>query len=83
MPFAGATAESRTLVCWELRIHPSGSNVDYQERKATTLAPSVGKSLVSFHLIQSLAKMATPSQSRSSGRKEEDTDCQPSVKKNQ
>ncbi|KAL6342588.1 hypothetical protein AAG906_012447 [Vitis piasezkii] len=36
-------------------------------RKASTLAPSVGSSL-----IQSPAKMATPSRSRSSAREEED-----------
>ncbi|RVW76216.1 hypothetical protein CK203_048907 [Vitis vinifera] len=50
------------------RVHPSGYYVDRQRREVPTLAPSVGI----FTLIQSLKKMATPSQSRSSGRGEDD-----------
>ena len=42
--------------------------MDHQRREASTLAPSVGN----FSLIQSPAKMAMPSQSRSLGREEED-----------
>ena len=48
-------------------VHPFGNYVDHQGREASTLAPSVGISL-----IQSPAKMVTPSRSRSSGRGEED-----------
>ncbi|RVX04473.1 hypothetical protein CK203_018394 [Vitis vinifera] len=61
--FAGITTESRTFVVeiacpsiWQLRGTPG--------REVSTLAPSVGN----FYLIQSLAKMATPSRSHSSGR---------------